>query len=260
MGINNPNNLLSNLKVLLVEDEEFARVELSKFLKRRVGKLYVGRNGEEGLKLYKEHNPEIIVTDLKMPKMDGLEMAKNIKDLGYSSSIIITSAMSDSETILKAVDIGIVKYVIKPVNTEELIYNMEKIASDILKYKLNKEVINDSVVLDREKKKELEQKVRGEAAYFIKSITGKGPQNVNVFIGVDNIEIRAKGVLTLLEDNLISNNRNHTLVNYNRRLLYMENKKELEHRLGHTIGTKVTLLEAEGDSKNNTDIIKFSYL
>jgi len=243
--------LLSNLRVLFVEDEHDAREELSRFLKRRVGKLYVASNGKEGLDQFREHNPDIIITDLKMPLMDGLEMIKNIRDLGYKPSIIVLSAMSDSETILKAVNIGIVKYIIKPVDVQDLLVNMERIASDIL---------NDSFFIEKDKKKELEQKIKGEIAHFIKIFTGKGPQNVNVFIQGKHIDIKAVGVLTLLENNLISNNRNYSLVDYNRKLLYMENKEHLEREISNAIDNRVTLVEVEPASENNLDFIKFSFI
>ena len=76
MFIKQEDNLLANLKVLYVEDEEFHREQLGIFLKRRVGKLYLAENGKDGLNKFKELNPDIIITDLKMPEMDGIEMTQ----------------------------------------------------------------------------------------------------------------------------------------------------------------------------------------
>lgn len=254
----NIKTLLSNLKVLFVEDEEFARNELSRFLKRRVGKLYSAKNGREGLELFEKNSPDLIITDLKMPEMNGLEMIRAVRKLGNDCPVIIISAISDSETILKAVDIGIVKYIVKPVNTSELVDTMEELAKDILKNKLKHTVVNNSLI-DKENKIKLEQNIKSRIAYFIKTYTGKGPRNVQAFIQGNNIDVKAEDVLTLLEINMISNNKNNGLVDYNRKLFYMENKEYLEKLLNETINTKVSLISVEPNSKNNIDILKFSF-
>ncbi|SCG82818.1 putative C4-dicarboxylate response regulator dctR [Proteiniborus sp. DW1] len=260
MNKSNSNSLLSNIKVLFVEDEENAREELSRFLKRRVGKLYIGKNGMEGLNFIESHNPDMVVTDLKMPILDGLEMIKRARNMGYDGAIIVLSALSDSETILKAVDIGIVKYLVKPVDTDKLVDTMEQLASSILKKRLKKVVVRDSILLDKEKKQELEQKIKSEVAHFMKSYTGKGPKNVQVFIQGNNIDIKAESVLTLFENNLIINNRNHSLVDYNRRLFYMENKEILEGAIESVLNSKVELEKVEPDSFNNSDYLLFTFI
>ncbi|WP_425448373.1 Na-translocating system protein MpsC family protein [Dethiothermospora halolimnae] len=254
------NNLLYNLKVLLVEDEDSAREELARFIKRRVGKLYTAKNGKEGFEEFSKYKPDIVITDLKMPIMDGLEMIKLIRDKGYDCSIIILSALSDSETILKAVDIGIVKYVVKPINTEELIENIEAIASDILKNKLNESVVNNSMLLDKGEKNKLEQNIKGQVAHFIKEYSGKGPRNIRAFIQGNNIEIKAEGVLTLFEKSIISNKKNNTLVEYNRELFYKENKRDLEEKIEKVINSKVSLIDVESNSLKDKDNLTLSFL
>jgi YesN/AraC family two-component response regulator len=254
------NSLLYNLKVLYVEDEDFTRDELSRFLKRRVGKLFVGKNGLEGIEIFKQNGPDLIITDLKMPEMDGLEMVKAIREQGDSCAAIIISALSDSETILKAVDIGIVKYVVKPVNTRELIFAMEKLALDILKNKQSQSVINDSLLINKVQKQELEKKLKSEIAHFIKTYTGKGPRDVQVFIHGNNIDVKAYEVLTLMELNLISNKRNNSLVDYNRRLFYNEKRNVLEKIIEEVIGSRVEILNIQCDSQSNEDNINLKFL
>lgn len=256
----NGEGLSINLKVLLVEDEEFAREELSRFLKRRVGKLYIASNGMEGLKIIEEQSPDCVITDLKMPYMSGLEMASKARIGGYNAPIIVISALSDSETILNAVDIGIVKYIVKPVDTKQLVDTMELLASNILRDKFNQTVLNETVLISKDEKQKLEQKIKSEVAAFIKNHTGKGPKNVHVLIQGNNVEIKAEGVLTLLELNLISHHRNNGLVDYNRRLFYMENKEVFEHSIESVIGSKVNLVKIECDSKLNLDSINFLFL
>lgn len=252
--------LIGSLKVLYVEDEDLARSELSIFLKRRVGRLFTAVNGEEGIRAFVENNPDLVITDLKMPVMDGLEMIREIRKAGSNCPVIVISALSDSETIIKTVDLGIVKYVIKPLDTNSLLEHMEGLASDILKKQLGRIVLGDMAVLDRESKQELEKKLKSEVAHFLKNYTGKGPRDVHVFIKVDRIEVKAEGVLTIFETNLVSGNRNHSLVDYNRKLFYEENAVTFEQILGEAAASKLKLIEVRPDSAKNTDNIVFAII
>ena len=112
---------LKELKVLYVEDDQATAEELSQFLKRRVGKVYVARDGQQGLELFEENKPDIIIADLFLPKIGGIEMVKAIRSKGFETPVIITSAVSDSNVILSAVDAGILKYLLKPIRTTELL-------------------------------------------------------------------------------------------------------------------------------------------
>lgn len=117
---------LKTVSVLFVEDDADVREQLSQFLKRRVGTLYVAENGQEGLELWRRHKPEVVVTDIMMPVMDGLKMAELIRQENHSVPIIVTSAFNDAKFLLKAIDLGIDKYVIKPVNTALLLQAIQK--------------------------------------------------------------------------------------------------------------------------------------
>jgi len=121
--------MLENMRVLYVEDDEFIREELSETLEFDVKKLYVAENGEVGLELFKKHNPDIVISDIKMPKMDGLKMSEQIKKISPKTPIIITTAFSDSSYLMKAIEIGIDRYVTKPVDIDLLYQKLEEIAT-----------------------------------------------------------------------------------------------------------------------------------
>ncbi len=254
------NSVLYNLKVLYVEDEDFTKNEMVKYLKRRVGKLYTAENGVSGIETFKQNNPHIIIADLKMPVMNGLEMIRVIRDMGYNSSIIITSAISDTDTILEAVDIGIVKYVLKPVNPKELINTMEKIGEGILKDKLNNTVLKHKVILDKDKKNNLEKRIKSYIAHFIKVNSGRGPRDIQVFIEANLIKIKAFDTLTNFDLYLISNNKNISLVEYNRRLFYIEGSKEMEKKIEAILNNSVQFSNVVCNCKKNIDELIFSIL
>ena len=72
--------ILKNIKLLFVEDDDIQRTELCTFLKRRVDKIYSAKNGEEGFEKYLSLKPDMILTDLRMPKVDGLDLVKRIRE------------------------------------------------------------------------------------------------------------------------------------------------------------------------------------
>ncbi|MDY0300313.1 MAG: response regulator [Trichlorobacter sp.] len=89
------NPTLAGLTVLYVEDEPVARLSITAFLKRWVGTLYTAENGQQGLELFAAHRPQVVITDLEMPVMNGLEMIKKIRDMDNGTPIIITTAYDD---------------------------------------------------------------------------------------------------------------------------------------------------------------------
>ncbi len=115
------NKILKKLKVLLVEDEE----KLASLLKNAIGDSFysfsVANDGEEGLKKFLQIKPDIVITDIMMPKMTGLEMAEAIRKIDSKVPIIILSAYSEPDKFLNAIDIGVVKYFIKPFDPDELL-------------------------------------------------------------------------------------------------------------------------------------------
>ncbi|WP_435791214.1 Na-translocating system protein MpsC family protein [Clostridium sp.] len=258
MIIKQEENLLSNLKVLYVEDEEFHREQLGIFLKRRVGKLYLAENGEDGLNKFKEFNPDIVITDLKMPEMDGIEMARNIRDIDKNCAIIITSAFSDVETILQVVNVGIDNYVIKPIKNDELMEALIKAAVKIFKQRQDETIINDNTVLSKTLKTEVESKIKNLLARFIKTNTGKGPKDIDVFISGDIIEIKALDTLTLFEKKLLENSKNYSMINYNRQAFYMDRKEEIEEIIREALMSDLILKEVIIDSSKNVDMMIIS--
>ena len=143
------NKFLKSLHVLLVEDE----VKLSQLLKNAIGDEFftftIAHDGQEGLELFKKTSPDIIITDINMPKMSGLEMAKEIKTVDSSVPIIILSAFSETEKLLNAIDVGVVKYFIKPFDPDEL---LEYIASLEEHFGAREIQLRDAYVYNKAKK------------------------------------------------------------------------------------------------------------
>ncbi|EOI2586410.1 butyrate response regulator transcription factor BumR, partial [Campylobacter jejuni] len=96
------------------------RESLINVLSERFSKVIGAQNGDEGLKKFKKFKPDLVITDIAMPIMDGLDMAREIKEISDDVPIVVLSAYSEKERLLRSIDIGIDKYLIKPVDIEEL--------------------------------------------------------------------------------------------------------------------------------------------
>ncbi|HIC9397721.1 TPA: butyrate response regulator transcription factor BumR [Campylobacter jejuni] len=108
------------LIILVVEDEVKARESMINILSERFSKVIGAQNGDEGLKKFKKFKPDLVITDIAMPIMDGLDMAREIKEISDDVPIVVLSAYLEKERLLRSIDIGIDKYLIKPVDIEEL--------------------------------------------------------------------------------------------------------------------------------------------
>jgi len=111
---------LKPLTILYVEDEHFIRKNALEYLSRYCAKVYEAEDGARGYEVYKKKKPNLIITDIKMPKMSGLELAEKIRQEDKSTPIIITTAHTDTEYLLKAVELQLVKYVVKPITSDKL--------------------------------------------------------------------------------------------------------------------------------------------
>ncbi|MDD2291615.1 MAG: EAL domain-containing protein [Aliarcobacter sp.] len=121
-------SILKNITILYAEDEKDLREVTHQILKGFTKKQYVAQNGQEGLELFKEHESEIdlIITDVNMPILNGLDMVKEIKKININIPIIVATAFSNKEYLLEAIDIGIDKYVLKPIDIAKLLQVMSQ--------------------------------------------------------------------------------------------------------------------------------------
>lgn len=102
-------------RILIVEDEPISLEMLSKTLKEDFNVL-TANNGKKGFELYKKFNPHIIISDLNMPIMNGIELIQKIRELDQNSKIIITTFKDDVQTLLQATELKLFKYLIKPID------------------------------------------------------------------------------------------------------------------------------------------------
>jgi DNA-binding response OmpR family regulator len=111
---------IRDISILLAEDEEELRESLREYLELFFHRVYVASNGLEAYEIYKYKKPSIIITDVNMPALSGLEFVSKIRENDLETKIIILSAYSDQEKLLQAIKLHLEIYLIKPIKTDAL--------------------------------------------------------------------------------------------------------------------------------------------
>ena len=115
-----------DISVLYVEDEDPTREAVHQLLQERFREVFVARNGVEGLEQFREKNPDLLVTDIMMPVMDGLKMVRKIRERNKDVPIIVTTAYSETSYMIDAIDSNVDQFVIKPIELKKFFAAMEK--------------------------------------------------------------------------------------------------------------------------------------
>ncbi len=131
-----------NITILYVDDNNFIREEAVEYLSLIYQNVLEASNGEEALDIYAISKPDIIITDIEMPIINGLQMVKSIRRNDKKTPIIILTAFMNPEYLLEAIELHLVKYMLKPITNHKL-----DIALALAHESLEEEVTNSIVQL-----------------------------------------------------------------------------------------------------------------
>jgi YesN/AraC family two-component response regulator len=250
-------NDMNCLRVLYVEDDDATREAFSKFLRLRTGKLFAAATGEEGLRKFQDHRPNLLIVDLIMPGMSGLEMISEIRKTDPDCRILITSSVNELNTVLEAVDLGIDHYIVKPIDTEDLERKMIGIAKGIMNREEKSRIVNFAKL---ENSGSMEDAIRREFLKLMKTYSGKGPQDVKVLLYENQIEITAIDAVTLLEKTIMANKKNLSMAEQYRKLYYEEISRQLEESAEQSTGYRVKVSSIQSDAMKKVDRIVLTAL
>jgi len=138
--------VLKNLTILIAEDDEVVLNELTKIGTILFKNVFASKNGKQALSLYETQKIDIILTDIKMPFLDGISLIKKIREINYEIPIVILSSYSEQSTLLKALKLGVDGYIIKPIELNEFVdvllkatrRNKNNVATQVIGFKTNK--------------------------------------------------------------------------------------------------------------------------
>lgn len=111
---------VENCSILIVDDQLGVRRLLFEALKDDFKTVYMAGGGIEAIEQVKEHNPDLIVMDMKMPRMNGLEVLKELRKMSYNCPVIMMTAYGELEIVAQSTKMGVKKHITKPFDLRDL--------------------------------------------------------------------------------------------------------------------------------------------
>ncbi len=128
-------NMLKPIKLLFVEDQNLLRKAMGEFLQVHFGQVLLARNGREALELFQKEKPDLVLSDIIMPEIDGIELAEQLRQLSPDTPIVLHSAFSEVPYLLRGIELGVAGFVPKPCADEKLLSTLRKAALPVLQKK-----------------------------------------------------------------------------------------------------------------------------
>lgn len=126
---------MQEISLLYVEDDKDIQDIYLDTIHQHVDRVYLAYDGEEGYEVYLARKPDIILLDINMPKLDGIALAKKIRETDTDVKIIITTAYAEQDKLLQAIELYLIKYILKPVDPIILKEALEKAKNEILEFR-----------------------------------------------------------------------------------------------------------------------------
>jgi two-component system response regulator VanR len=125
------------ISIMVCEDDKLILELLENYLSKKFEIIYFAKDGKDGLETYKKYKPQIIISDVMMPKINGIDMIREIKSIDENTECIMLSSDTNMNTLLQAIELNLVKYILKPINFKDIdlaisiaISNIEKKCKD----------------------------------------------------------------------------------------------------------------------------------
>lgn len=123
--------------ILFIEDEKAIRDNYVQFLKRYFRNVYEAGDGEEAYKIYREKKPQILIVDINIPKLNGIDLLKKIREFDHTTKAIMLTAHSDINFLLEATSLKLTKYLVKPATRAELKEALILVTKELSQYNIS---------------------------------------------------------------------------------------------------------------------------
>ena len=139
---------MKEISLLYIEDDRDIQEIYLDVIDEEVDVIHLAYDGEEGYEVYLKTKPNIILLDINMPKLDGLSLAKKIREVDNEVKIIITTAYAEQDKLLQAIELYLIKYILKPIDPKVLKEALVKAKNEILEARENSEPLLKVFILD----------------------------------------------------------------------------------------------------------------
>jgi len=146
------NTKINDISILIAEDEKQLLNSMVEYLELFFENVYTAEDGLTAYELYEKKKPDIIISDIHMPHLDGLSMIEKIRKKDRETKIIITTAHSEKEKLMQAIELHLVKYLVKPIQSDELKELLLSLVNE-LRQKKDRVYLKESFYWDKTKKR-----------------------------------------------------------------------------------------------------------
>lgn len=190
-------------KVLIIEDDESARKQLAKLVRKEGFEVTEAEDGAAGFEIFKEMNPDIIITDFSLPKMDGLELIHSVKRRSPEVQVILVTAFGGDDVAMMALRNGVLDYIKKPIDIDALVVALGRAKENIYLRKRTAMFPNLLLAEDEDKIRErLARVLEGEGWKVLQASDGEKAVNIfqsaKIDIALLDIKMPKKDGLTAL--------------------------------------------------------------
>lgn len=177
------------MKLLIIEDEKITRISLSNTLKKEGYEVFSAKDGEEGMAIFNSELPDVVITDLRLPKLSGIDILNNVRSISPSCKVILITAYATVDTAVTALKIGAYDYLTKPFSPDKVISILRNISqlhsvideNKALKNKLSlledKSIIGNSSPI-KKLKETINQIAMNDSTILIEGESGTGKEMV----------------------------------------------------------------------------------
>ena len=125
----------THCKILYVEDDEIIRQQTHDFLSRFFPSITLAEDGQEGLEKFEQDDFDLVISDINMPRMNGIEMIEKILAIKEEQVVLVTSAYNDSENLMALINLNVSQFVLKPFNNKQFLISLYKIVESLVSQK-----------------------------------------------------------------------------------------------------------------------------
>lgn len=128
------NSDVKEYDILFVEDEKAIRTNYVKYLQRYFKNVYEAEDGERAYEIYKAKKPHIMIIDINLPKLNGIDLLKKIREQDHSTKVLMLTSHTDTGYLLDAASLQLTKYLVKPISREDLKNALNLVEEELSKF------------------------------------------------------------------------------------------------------------------------------